>query len=119
MVGRAVRCGGCSTSVLWHLLSSEKEHGRCRLPSRPNLSKAPCAVVDVSCMAWPWTRRRSPPWSAIHRLRSDGAIREEPPRHGGGQEAQGTRCGVARDLRCHEQGASSQDRFGGCPSVAR
>src|SRR5215211_241309 len=77
MVGRAVRCGGCSTSVLWHLLSSEKEDGRCRLPSRPNLSKAPCAVVDVSCMAWPWTRRRSPPWSAIHRLRSDGALRAQ------------------------------------------
>ena len=73
MVRRAVRCGGCSTSVLCHLLSSEKEHGRCRLPSRPNLSMSPCAVVDVSCMAWPWTRRGSPLWSAIHRLRSDGA----------------------------------------------
>src|SRR5215210_6322908 len=77
MVGRAVRCGGCSTSVLWHLLSSEKEDGRCRLPSRPNLSMSPCAVVDVSCMAWLWTRRESPPWSAIHRLRSDGALPEE------------------------------------------
>src|SRR5215217_6408544 len=74
MVGRAVRCGGCSTSVLWHLLSSEKEDGRCRLPSRPNLSMSPCAVVDVSCMAWRWTRRGSPPWSATHRLRSDGAL---------------------------------------------
>src|SRR5215203_3421979 len=76
MVGRAVRCG-CSTSVLWHLRSSEKEDGRCRLPSRPNLSMSSCPVVDVSCMVWPWTRRRSPPWPAIHRLRSDGALRAQ------------------------------------------
>src|SRR5215211_309412 len=50
MVGRAVRCGGCSTSVLWHLLSSEKEDGRCRLPSRPNLSL--CRLAPSTYPVW-------------------------------------------------------------------
>src|SRR5215210_5182268 len=48
MVGWAVRCGGCSTSVLWHLLSSEKEDGRCRLLGRPNLSL--CRFVPSTCL---------------------------------------------------------------------
>ena len=46
--------------------------------TEPPFSLAPCAV-DVSCMAWLWTRRGSPQWSAIHRLRSDGALHEECP----------------------------------------
>src|SRR5215217_2090060 len=50
MVGWAVRCGGCSTSVLWHLLSSEKEDGRCRLPSRPNLSL--CRLAPSTYPVW-------------------------------------------------------------------
>src|SRR5215210_1143033 len=50
LVGWAVRCGGCSTSVLWHLLSSEKEDGRCRLPSRPNLSL--CRLAPSTYPVW-------------------------------------------------------------------
>src|SRR5215212_9348588 len=50
MVGWAVRCGGFSTSVLWHLLSSEKEDGRCRLPSRPNLSL--CRLAPSTYPVW-------------------------------------------------------------------
>src|SRR5215213_11245923 len=119
MVVRAARCGGCSTSVLWHLLSSEKEDGRCRLPSRPNLSMSPCAIVDVSCMAWRWTRRGSPPWSATHRLRSDGALHEECAvfgPQGGPADGGGDHPHRLRPARCQERPPAVAKGLGGLPT---
>jgi hypothetical protein len=50
MVGRAVRRGGCSTSVCWHLLSS-REDGRCRLLRAVLISL--CRLAPPStCPVW-------------------------------------------------------------------
>src|SRR5829696_1019420 len=38
-MGRGALRGDFWTSVLWHLLSCEKEDGRCCLPSRPSLRR--------------------------------------------------------------------------------